>query len=778
MFSRRTWLCFGAIFCLGAGLQATAQNFQRVSTFADYTNNSDISDETVSEIVAATRDGRTLIYTDSELEEVGFVDITDPKVPVPAGKVALDGEPTAVATIGNRLAVVGVNTSESFTNPSGHLAVINITQRAVVRKIELGGQPDSVAVSPNIRYIAVAIENERDEEICVGGSQSGAPVPEDGPENPGDISEDDCEAAGGEVGTLPQTIPSIGNPPGFLAIVDRFKGWSVTKVDLTGLATYAPEDPEPEFVDINRFNQAVVSLQENNHIAIVNLRSGKVVADFDAGSVDLENVDANEDGIISLTDSLEDVPREPDAITWIPNGCGRSYGIGTANEGDLFGGSRGFTIFCPTGRVLFESGSALEAAAVSIGQYNEDRSENKGSEPEAIEYGNYRGRDFLFVGAERGGFLAVYTLGRGKPHLRQLLPAPLRPEGVLAIPSRDLLVVSGESDDPTFGVRANIMIYRLENRPPSYPQIASQDDIGFSALSGMTAVPGDSRKALAVWDAFYEESNIFTVNVRQRPAMITEATTISGRTSEFTYDPEGIAVAPDDTLWIASEGNDPGTRPNLLVQTDSNGNVLQEVALPEDIEACRLASDNQPNLDNGFEGIAIQPAEAGYNLLVAQQLPWFYTTSGCEDLDDDEGFSRIWIYDTNDQSWSSIAYELTPTPENASWVGLSEISYVGDGYYLLIERDNRTGDFAEVKDLVLINIKDAEDGVISANEKRIYSIIPDLLANNGWISDKPEGTAVTDDGQVYLVTDNDGLDDWSGENWFLRLGTITELFSL
>lgn len=53
-------------------------------------------------------------------------------------------------------------------------------------------------------------------------------------------------------------------------------------MELTGLADFVPEDPEPEFVSINSRNQVVVTLQENNHIVVVDLASGSVVTDFTA----------------------------------------------------------------------------------------------------------------------------------------------------------------------------------------------------------------------------------------------------------------------------------------------------------------------------------------------------------------------------------------------------------------------------------------------------------------------------------------------------------------
>jgi hypothetical protein len=98
------------------------------------------------------------------------------------------------------------------------------------------------------------------------------------------------------------------------------------------------------------------------------------------------------------------------------------------------------------------------------------------------------------------------------------------------------------------------------------------------------------------------------------------------------------------------------------------------------------------------------------------------------------------------------------------------------GSLVLIERDNRTGDWAELKTLVKVNIRDILDGLVDSSDKTVVDIIPDLKATNGWISDKPEGVAINKYGQVYLVTDNDGVDGWSGETGFLRLGNFFKLF--
>lgn len=773
-----------------------ARSFQRIATVPNYRNNADRGDETVSEIVSATKDGKTLVYTDGELGTIGLIDIADPYAPASVGIVDVGGEPTSVSVLGNRYALVGINTSESFVEPGGHLAVVDLHERSIVVEIPLGGQPDSSAISADERYAAVVIENERDEEVCVGGTNDNTPVPEDD-----DAAADACEAGGGSVGIIPQNGPdtAIGNPAGYLAIVDLIgqpQSWTVREAqfDLPS-HVLGHTDPEPEFVDINYANQAVVTLQENNYIAIVDLKSGATVEGFQAGSVDLADIDTEEEDIISLDGSLSDLPREPDAVTWVPYGRKGSL-IATANEGDMFGGSRGFTIFDKYGAVVYDSGNELEHIAVRHGHYPEGRSENKGTEPEAIEFGRFGHDDYLFVGTERASFIAVYELNRfGSPEFKQLLPGPLGPEGLLAIPSRNLLVVSGENDDPELGVRSSVMIYELKDDAPSYPQILSDNDadgkpIPWSALSGMASV-GDGRDntMLAVWDSFYAQSAILTIDASGKTARIVDSLPISGGSGN--YDPEGIDVAPDGTYWIASEGNASGSRPNRLLQVDERGTVVAEIGLPAEVEACRAASTATGSLGAGFEGVAVvsrswswHRKSTDYVLLVAQQRGWDYTTAECEDLDDDalglkaDGeprATRIWIYDPKAGEWDHVSWELADEPANAAWVGLSEITKVPGGYVVL-ERDNRTGDFAELKTLVNFSGHAADDGWIHQSEKHVYDLLPDLLATNGWITDKPEGVAVTRGGDVYVVTDNDGVDDWSGETWFFKAGNLWKMF--
>lgn len=727
------------------------QFFRRISNFficnqvGSSCNDDDL--ETVAEIVAATDDGMTLVYTDSEQEQLGFVDITDPSAPVGKGVVKLVGEPTSVAVHG-KYAAVGVNTSEDYVNTSGRLDIVEIETMAIVRTIWLGGQPDSVAFSPDGDYIVVAIENERDEDLGEG---------------------------------IPPQMPA-----GFVVVIDSSKHnrpakWKKFEVSMTGLeGVLIPEDPEPEYVAVNKDNIAVVTLQENNAIVLIDLASKSVINSFTAGTVDLENIDIDEEGVIDQSSSLTDVPREPDGVTWIDN-----KHFVTANEGDMDGGSRGFTIFDKEGNVVYDSGSELDQLAVSLGHYPEERSGNKGTEPENVTFGKFGKNKLLFVNSERGNIVFVYDLKKpSAPKYLQALPTSVGPEGSLTIPKRNLFVAACEVDARGDAIRATLSIFEYGYKKPSYPTIRSWRDangiaIPWSAMSGLS--PGEDEKTLyAVEDSFYTSSRFFKINVGKKPYVVQEATRILDSMGVFAsiatddefsaddlsamindngtvnLDPEGIALADDGYLWIASEGKGAYgagdvEKINLIFKVHKDTGVIHKVVpLPADVAMKQLKW--------GLEGIAY----AEGIVVVCLQRKW-------QDMD----HPLILGYIEEEDAWIHVQYPLDAVESPAGgWVGLSDITYKGDGMFYVLERDNQGNVDARIKRIYSINLFDTAGEGEVVEKTLVADLLPTLQeATQGLVPEKIEGLAYTSTG-VFLINDNDGVDDNSGETNLWNLGPL------
>lgn len=744
----------------------------------------------IAEIVAASPDGRTLAYSDASGGRVGFVDITDPAHPTALAQVTTGGEPTSVAFAGRYVVAAVVSTPPQINQPApdprlpanaGRLWVIdagNPASPVVLGTVAIGFQPDSVkAWLRNGRVVAVVcIENQ---PIVVDESE--LVLDEDRPGFP----------------TSGATFPQDRSLPGLVQVVSvdpaNVAGATVANVELSAATLVAagllfPADAQPEFVDVHG-DTAAVTLQENNGVAIVDVSdpsNPSLVRVFSTGNAAERLADLDDNDTISFAQGYPSSigttvpapvdgsgrpvlggPLQPDAIAFSPDGSV----LYTADEGELvYTGGRGWSGFALRGERIYTDAGSLEQLAVVFGQYPDGRSDARGTEIEGVTTARFGRTDFAFLLSERGSFMAVYDISNPRrPSFVQLLPTGISPEGVVAIPERRLVVTADEGS-------GTLTIFGGESQPPhdaTRPQLFSLTG-PFGALSGLNGTPFG---AFAVPDNALPTA-IYHVWLGAAFAPVTAVLPVTKNGAQARYDGEGI-VRDESILtpvplfggfFLASEGNG-STSPNLIVQTDLLGRVQREIQMPNNIDA---AAD--PSLggravgsagggrirSNGFEGMTLSPDGRYVLACVQRQFNGEAATH-----------TRIARYDLQQirsgrapsnglrfgGDWEFFYYPFEAAT-GAGFVGLSEILGVGDGTYLVIERDQGIGAPTRLKSVFafrldgLVPDTDGRPGEASGNDTVTKALVADVVPAF-FPFEKVEGLALVR-GDLWVCLDNDG----------------------
>jgi len=200
-------------------------------------------------------------------------------------------------------------------------------------------------------------------------------------------------------------------------------------------------------------------------------------------------------------------------------------------------------------------------------------------------------------------------------------------------------------------------------------------------------------------------------------------------------------------LAAPSEGRTDRLVPHALYHVNAEGEIEDEVSLPAELLAVEKRF--------GFEGVTMIDG----TLWMAVQREWG---------DDPADHVKLVSYTPETEEWGAVLYPKA-TPETG-WVGLSEITAHGDHVYV-VERDNQIGANAVTKKVYRIALSEMQPAALGGelpvvSKEEVRDLIPDLKGWGGYVVDKVEGLAITDAGTVYVSTDNDGVDDSSGETFF------------
>ena len=313
----------------------------------------------------------------------------------------------------------------------------------------------------------------------------------------------------------------------------------------------------------------------------------------------------------------------------------------------------------------------------------------------------------------------------------------------------------------------------------------SEVPIAFAALSGLSPDPSKDGILYSVEDSFYSKSRFFKIKTGKsgKSSKLVKAINIKDTNGVFAavspygefsaddlaaminddmtvnIDSEGIAADGKGNFYIAHEGR--GTigdedRPieslNFIFKVNGSGDILDVITLPD--------AWNNKQLRFGLEGVAYNPDS---NTLVAVlQRAW-----------GDDANPAVMVYSLDNDAWVGYGYYPldAATSPAGGWVGLSDITYVGENKFYVIERDNQGYTDARVKKIYEIDVSDWTGDGYEFSKSLVKDIL-DITDEIGALPfEKYEGLAYTADG-VWIVNDNDGVDDNSGEIQLLNLGDI------
>lgn len=432
-----------------------------------------------AEITAFDPESDRLFVVDGS-STLQIFDLSDPANPVADGSISLSGTANSVA-VNNGVVAVAIQASTVTDN--GTVAFYNAATNALIDSTEVGALPDMLTFTPDGTKVLVANEGEADGSVDPEGSIS--------------------------------IIDFDGTQISNVATAD-FDNFSAATLRASGVRIFpnktAAEDLEPEYIAVSDDGAtAYVTLQENNAVAVVDIATATVTEVRPLGTQDHSvagnELDASDDD--NTPGNLQNWPvlglYQPDGIATFAVG-GQTYTI-TANEGDsrnederikdltldptifadaatlqedenlgrlevstvdgdldgdgdydqLFSyGGRSFTIRDASGAIVFDSGSEFEQIVADNMIDIDNRSDNKGAEPEGVTVGVIDGRTYAFIGLERAEGVVVYdvTTPTAPTYVQFLQTAgDEEPEGLTFIPFNDspngdhLLVVANEDSE-------------------------------------------------------------------------------------------------------------------------------------------------------------------------------------------------------------------------------------------------------------------------------------------------------------------------------------------
>lgn len=417
-----------------------------------------IFDEGAQEIGSYDAGSQRLFVTNADANRIDILDLSDPANPTLIGEITLDEFGDSINSVATKNGIIAAAVEGPEVDSIGRVVFMDVDGN-VTADYEAGVLPDMVGFSPDGNYAAVANEGEPNDEYTVDPEGSVTLIDISGGVEMATVTQiglTDFNADGARADELPADVRIFG--PNASVAQDLEPEYIVFSPDSSTIFVAFQENNAigvidvmaGEFTSIFALGFKDYSLEENaidpsNEDGEIAIRPVPVFGMYQPDSIATYEIDgetyiitANEgdardyDGY-SEEARIEDVTLDPEAF---PNAAelqeeanlGRLVLTTTLGDTDGDGdfdmlynyGARSFSIWNSAGELVYDSENEfaryfadnLPEIFNSQGQVSnfDNRSDDKGVEPEGVTIGEIEGQIYAFITLERAGGVMIYNV--------------------------------------------------------------------------------------------------------------------------------------------------------------------------------------------------------------------------------------------------------------------------------------------------------------------------------------------------------------------------------
>lgn len=450
------------------GAAGTSQTLIELNVLGSYQPEGDVFDQSAAEIVAHDPANQRLFVVNANASTIDVLDIQDPSQPVLLQTIDATAEGASANSVAVYGGLVAVAIEAGVKQDNGKVVFYNSSDLGKVGEVTVGALPDMLTFTRDGQKVLVANEGEPSDDYTVDPEGSVSIIDLSAGVAGATVTTADFQAFNGQEADLRAKGVRIFGPgasaaqdfePEYIAVSDdNTRAW-VTLQENNAVAVLDIEaETVLDILPLGFKDHGIIGneLDASNSDGGINIRNWPVKGMYLPDAIASYSfngkayyITANEGDSRDYTGFSEefriadltlDGAAFPDAATLqadanlgrlnvtstlgISNGCDPSDFANVETNciyNELYAyGARSFSIWSQDGQRVFDSGSEFERITASLIPDNfngnndensfDNRSDDKGPEPEAVVTGQINGQTFAFIGLERVGGIMVYNV--------------------------------------------------------------------------------------------------------------------------------------------------------------------------------------------------------------------------------------------------------------------------------------------------------------------------------------------------------------------------------